>query len=216
MTLISQQIDAFPPSGRNCPSRRALWVAGGLPVASEGHVVALARFSLDMVDVLDELRDQSGAKLQMRTGIHTRPVVAGVIGKRKFAYDLWGDTVDTVARMESHGEPGRVHVSETVAKLPGDELWLEERGMINVKGKGRYAPSSWSEHLERRADSPTQDAPACRVSATGPGQNGAGRHTAVREGVPLSRSDRASEPLDEWNCVDELVDEEAWSQELVV
>jgi guanylate cyclase len=72
----------------------------------------------------------------MRIGIHTGPVVAGVIGRRKFAYDLWGDAVNTAARMESHGVPGAIHVTRTVHEALADRCRFEARGTVDVKGKG--------------------------------------------------------------------------------
>ena len=74
--------------------------------------------------------------MSVRIGIHSGPVVAGVIGKKKFIYDLWGDTVNTAARMESHGIPGQIQVSERSYSLLRDDFELEERGPIQVKDKG--------------------------------------------------------------------------------
>lgn len=110
----------------------AYMVAGGLPGTRPDHVIAIARLALEMRAYLAA----RGDGLTMRIGIHTGPVVAGVIGKRKFAFDLWGDTVNTAARMESHGEPGRIQISDAVALLLGGDLQVEERGVIDVKGKG--------------------------------------------------------------------------------
>ena len=110
----------------------AYMVAGGLPGTRPDHVIAIARLALEMRAYLAA----RGDGLTMRIGIHTGPVVAGVIGKRKFAFDLWGDTVNTAARMESHGEPGRIQISDAVAVLLGGDLQVEERGVIDVKGKG--------------------------------------------------------------------------------
>ena len=73
----------------------------------------------------------------MRIGIHSGPLVAGVIGKRKFIYDLWGDAVNTASRMESHGIPGIVHISEATYKQIKGDFNIESRGFIDVKGKGK-------------------------------------------------------------------------------
>ena len=110
----------------------AYMVAGGLPGTRSDHVVAAAQLALEMRDYLDA----HGGGLSMRIGIHTGPVVAGVIGKRKFAFDLWGDTVNTAARMESHGQPHKIQVSESVRTALGPEYTLGERGLSDVKGKG--------------------------------------------------------------------------------
>jgi len=77
--------------------------------------------------------------LRLRIGLHSGPLVAGVIGRRKFAYDVWGDTVNVASRMESHGVPGRVQVSAATAELIGGALRVEPRGTIEVKGKGPMA-----------------------------------------------------------------------------
>jgi class 3 adenylate cyclase len=75
-------------------------------------------------------------QLRMRYGIHTGPVVAGVIGKRKFSYDLWGDTVNTAARMESHGIPDAIQVTEDVYDTLRDRYSLTPRGLVQIRGKG--------------------------------------------------------------------------------
>jgi class 3 adenylate cyclase len=89
-----------------------------------------------MHETIEKFNLQSQAVLKMRIGICTGPVIAGIIGQNKFIYDLWGDTVNTASRMESHGVPGRTQVAETTYQLLRDHFLFEERGTIEVKGKG--------------------------------------------------------------------------------
>ncbi len=117
----------------------AYMVAAGLPVRRADHTAALAAFALEMIEAIDTFDAGNGARLQIRVGIHLGPVVAGVIGKKKFAYDLWGDTVNTAARMESHGMPGRIHVSAAVYDKLRDAFVFEPRGSVEIKGKGAMA-----------------------------------------------------------------------------
>ena len=114
----------------------AYMVAGGLPERSDDHAEAVAEMALAMIDVIGALRTPTGDPLALRVGVHTGPVVAGVIGKKKFSYDLWGDTVNTASRMESHGAPGRIHVTSAVYEKLKNAYSFEERGTILVKGKG--------------------------------------------------------------------------------
>jgi guanylate cyclase len=114
----------------------AYMLVGGLPQRAEDHAQRVARAALEMCGFIERFAAERGFAITMRIGIHSGDVVAGVIGRRKFSYDLWGDTVNTASRMESHGAPGRVHVSEaTRARLDG-EFHCSERGSIAVKGKG--------------------------------------------------------------------------------
>ena len=89
-----------------------------------------------MLRRLAKVRDETGVQLDMRIGIHSGPVTAGIIGKNKFIYDLWGDTVNVASRMESQGEPGRIQITNVTADMLDDEFPLEERGQLNVKGRG--------------------------------------------------------------------------------
>jgi guanylate cyclase len=115
----------------------AYMAAGGLPEPQPGHLEAAARTALAMRDEIADLARRSGQPwLAVRIGIDTGPAVAGVIGRRKFIYDLWGDTVNTASRMESHGLPGQIQVTERVAAALGPPFTVEPRGTVEVKGKG--------------------------------------------------------------------------------
>jgi class 3 adenylate cyclase len=114
----------------------AYMVAGGLHSHEYDHAQTIAEMALAMQRRALEFSREFGEELSIRIGIHTGPVVAGVIGKRKFIYDVWGDTVNTASRMESHGEPGTVHVTEETRQLLKDMYILTPRGEITVKGKG--------------------------------------------------------------------------------
>jgi class 3 adenylate cyclase len=114
----------------------AYMVAGGLHSHEYDHAQTIAEMALGMKRRTTDFGRQFGEELSIRIGIHTGPVVAGVIGKRKFIYDVWGDTVNTASRMESHGEPGQIQVSEAMYLLLKDMYQLTPRGSIDVKGKG--------------------------------------------------------------------------------
>ena len=113
----------------------AYMVAGGLPSSTPDHAEAVAEMALAIRDTFtSELLP--GQRLRVRIGIHTGPVIAGVIGKKKLVYDLWGDTVNTASRMESHSLPGRIHVTRTVFEILRADYDFEGRGQVDVKGKG--------------------------------------------------------------------------------
>ncbi|MFY7999841.1 MAG: adenylate/guanylate cyclase domain-containing protein [Candidatus Kapaibacteriota bacterium] len=133
----------------------------GVPEAAERHTERMLHFAVDMLRVVEAVNQKQNHLLRIRIGVHTGEVVAGVIGKHKFSYDLWGDTVNTASRMESHGEAGKIHISEEVRKAlvnhsslaighglndntnapmtndqSTNDFRFEERGEMEIKGKG--------------------------------------------------------------------------------
>ena len=114
----------------------AYMVVGGLPEPRTDHAEAIANMALDMYNELYRVNRENGTDLNIRIGINSGPVVAGVIGTKKFIYDLWGDTVNTAARMESHGVEGRVHTTLETYELLKGKFDFDDRGIIDVKGKG--------------------------------------------------------------------------------
>ena len=111
-------------------------VAGGLTEGRTDNVVATAEMALEMLDIVEAARRAVGEPLQLRIGLHTGGLVAGVIGTYKFAYDVWGDAVNTAKRMETYSLPGRIHVSASTRVALGDRFRFEPRGSLEVKGKG--------------------------------------------------------------------------------
>jgi len=112
-------------------------VASGLPKQHTNHAQALADMALGMLNIIGEVAETTGGKLSLRIGINSGIVVAGVIGKSKFIYDLWGDTVNIASRMESSGEPGRIQVTEATYALLREEFAFEGRGLVDIKGRGK-------------------------------------------------------------------------------
>jgi adenylate cyclase len=111
-------------------------VASGLPQERDDHLEIAAHAALAMIQEIHEFNTLFATSLNIHIGLHTGPVVAGVIGKKKFAFDLWGDTVNIASRMESHGVAGRVHCTEAVYKALKGIFTFEARGEIEVKGRG--------------------------------------------------------------------------------
>lgn len=114
----------------------AYMVAGGVPEQMPDAAQAVARMALDMLAISKRISAELGTHFALRIGIHTGPVVAGVIGTRKLFYDLWGDAVNIAARMESHGRPGKIQVSREAMEAIGDEFTFQDGGPRNIKGKG--------------------------------------------------------------------------------
>jgi class 3 adenylate cyclase len=115
----------------------AYMAVAGAPTATLRDPHAVADLALAMLERVRAFSTRSSEPLELRIGIHTGAAVAGVIGTKKFAYDLWGETVNTASRMESHGLPGRIQVSEATVRALGDRYAFEVRGEIDVKGIGR-------------------------------------------------------------------------------
>ncbi len=114
----------------------AYMVAGGLPDPQPDHAQRIARMALQMQAAMAQFNARRGSDLALRIGIHSGPVVAGIVGKHKFVYDLWGDSVNIASRMESHGAPGAIQVSDAAYALLRNDFQFEPRGTIEVKGKG--------------------------------------------------------------------------------
>jgi len=111
-------------------------VASGVPESNEDHARNMARMALEMQAFADKLSIQNEHRIQFRIGIHSGPVIAGIVGRKKFQYDIWGDAVNTASRMESHGEAGKIQVSQTTYEMLKDEFVMKLRGTIDIKGKG--------------------------------------------------------------------------------
>ena len=117
----------------------AYMAAAGLPQPRPGQTTAMAEFALAMLATLERINRTLETPFQIRIGIHTGPVVAGVIGVNKIIYDVWGDTVNLASQLEAHGLPGRIHISETTRQALAADYECEARGLIDVKGMGKIA-----------------------------------------------------------------------------
>ncbi|WP_254564551.1 adenylate/guanylate cyclase domain-containing protein [Oscillatoria sp. HE19RPO] len=114
----------------------AYMVVSGLPEPRDDHAQAIADMALDMQRAIATFNNKTGQNFRIRIGIATGPVIAGVIGIKKFIYDLWGDTVNIASRMESHGIPGAIQVTRETYLFLKDEYSFQERGKVFIKGKG--------------------------------------------------------------------------------
>ncbi len=130
-------------------------VAAGVPRRRHDHAHILVRLGLEMLDYVERYRSGDATRISLRIGIHSGPVVAGVIGRKKFVYDIWGDTVNVASRMEHHGSIGRVQITTSTYERIRDDFLCEPRGSICVKGKGEMPV--W--HVLSRIGTPACDLP---------------------------------------------------------
>lgn len=115
----------------------AYMVAGGLPDYQEDHASRVANMAFDMLAFAEQMTRDYGEQISLRIGIHSGPVIAGVIGTQKPFYDVWGDTVNMAARMESFGESGKIQISEATKALLEADFVIKKRGTVDIKGKGK-------------------------------------------------------------------------------
>ncbi|MBS0658414.1 MAG: hypothetical protein JSR82_09255 [Verrucomicrobia bacterium] len=111
-------------------------VTAGVPEARTDHAHAIAQMALDLRDEIESFNADHGSQLAVRIGFHSGPVVAGVIGRKKFIFDIWGDTVNTASRMESTGQPGKIQVTRETFERLWDDFVFVPHGVMHVKGKG--------------------------------------------------------------------------------
>lgn len=114
----------------------AYMIVSGAPVERSDHIFAAAEMALEIIDAVHLLSQTLNVPLNVRVGMHTGPVVAGIIGTTKIAYDLWGDTVNLASRMESHGIPGKIHCTDEIYQLLKHDFLFEFRGEVSIKSKG--------------------------------------------------------------------------------
>lgn len=115
----------------------AYMVVSGVPVARPDHADVLAALAIEMREAAMQWRDPQGRNVPIRIGISSRPVVAGVVGTKKFFYDVWGDAINVASRMETMGAAGRIHVSPETFELLREGFDLQSRGEVEIKGKGK-------------------------------------------------------------------------------
>lgn len=130
----------------------AYMVASGVPVPRRDHAEAMARLALAMLDELRAYNQQKKLQLNIRIGLHSGPVVGGVIGKKRLIYDLWGDTVNIADRFQAHGIINGIHLSEATRRYLGPEFLVAERGAIAIKGKGDMQSYSLEGRTDQRAE----------------------------------------------------------------
>ncbi|TPV32815.1 tetratricopeptide repeat protein [Paucihalobacter ruber] len=132
----------------------AYMVAGGLPFVTEDHAIKMTKAAFEMVAFVNSSKESNltSASFDIRIGINTGPVVAGVVGSKKFAYDIWGDTVNIAARMETNSEPGKINISENTYHIIKSEFSCSYRGELEVKNRGKLKMFFVSEPLQKHSD----------------------------------------------------------------
>jgi len=130
VTVLFADIAGFTPLSASLPPTKLV------QLPRQDHAAAIARLALDMQSSIGQFKTPTGGSLQLRIGIHSGPVVAGVIGTKKFSYDLWGDTVNVASRLESQGEAGKIQVSVASHDLLQAQFQFQERGLVLLKGRG--------------------------------------------------------------------------------
>jgi class 3 adenylate cyclase len=127
----------------------AYMVVSGIPDPVPDHARRIIKMAVDMLTILEHYSKNNEHKIEARIGICSGPVVAGVIGRRKFIYDLWGDTVNTASRMESNGMPNRIQVTQSTYEILRSDYEFETRGEITIKGKGKMKTYFLTRDAER-------------------------------------------------------------------
>ena len=140
--------------------------AAGLPVPAADHAFRAAHMALDMIEEMERFNSQRGYELKIRVGVDSGAAVAGVIGRRKFTYDLWGDVVNMASRMESHGVPGQIQVTDSTRRRLSAPFVLEERGAVDIKGKGEMRTWFLNGRNGRNLPARRRAAPAERMNCT--------------------------------------------------
>jgi adenylate cyclase len=140
-------------------------VAAGVPSSRPDHARALALLALDMLNAVRAGEAVGDLGLELRIGINSGPVVAGVIGRKRFLYDLWGDAVNIASRMETHGMPGHIQITRATYELLKDEFRCEARGTVSVKGKGEMETWYLLAPRQNREAVPHQEVVAAATSA---------------------------------------------------
>jgi guanylate cyclase len=140
-------------------------VAAGVPTPRADHATAIASMAIDMREAMRDAEAVGDLGLELRIGINSGPVVAGVIGRKRFLYDLWGDAVNTASRMESHGSPGQIQITRATYELVKGDFVCEPRGTLEVKGKG--AMETWYLVEPRSPRAPAGSTEAARPEEVG-------------------------------------------------